>query len=287
MIKAVIDTCSVTQCGQSQLTTAVLTYPRMIHSELLTHSAFARNAASSRAIPVSKFVKAVVDDPAGFEQYGAANKGMTAPLLMDEEDAIEFRYDWNKLSKTAVRFANKWKEKAAKQLVNRALEPWMHMTTVLTGDDRAWGNFFALRAEASADPTFQVLAYRALDAYLKAEPRQLGYGEWHIPMISDEDRKKLKHEDQLIRSVANCCRVSYTNHDKKHDIKDDRALYANVLKHGHMSPFAHQARASLFDGRYKRFVSYRETLKADVRSMSKRQLRTLLAKKPEWITLQG
>lgn len=34
-----------------RLVTVEATYPRFIHSELMTHRAFARNAASSRAIP--------------------------------------------------------------------------------------------------------------------------------------------------------------------------------------------------------------------------------------------
>ena len=53
-----------------RITTALWTYPRYLHAEVMTHRAFARNAASSRAIPISKFVEAVSTNPATFEQYG-------------------------------------------------------------------------------------------------------------------------------------------------------------------------------------------------------------------------
>lgn len=46
-----------------RLTTFQLTYPRFIHSELLTHRMFSRNSASSRAIPVEKLIRQVLDDP--------------------------------------------------------------------------------------------------------------------------------------------------------------------------------------------------------------------------------
>lgn len=287
MIKTKIDTFSVNEAGNT-LMTAVLTYPRMIHSEVLTHSALVRNAASSRAIPVQRFIDAVVEDPAGFEQYGAANKGMTAQDLMSEEDVIQFRYEWVALSKTAVRFASNWKTRAAKQLVNRALEPWMHMTAVITGDAVGWGNFFALRAEASADPTFQVLAYRLLDRYVNATPTKLKSGQWHLPLISQADRAELSLINARARSVANCCRVSYTRHTTERSIEEDIRRHDGALVDGHMSPFAHQAYAaySVNTSRFKGFMTYREILAEDVRRPSMDDLRTILSRKPDWIKLE-
>ena len=43
-----------------RLTTVVLKYPRFIHSEVMTHRLFSRNAASSRAIPIEKMLDALV-----------------------------------------------------------------------------------------------------------------------------------------------------------------------------------------------------------------------------------
>ena len=47
----------------NRITTYLLTYWRAIHSELLTHRMFSRNAASSRAIPFAKMVKDIQEDP--------------------------------------------------------------------------------------------------------------------------------------------------------------------------------------------------------------------------------
>ena len=47
----------------NRITSVLLTYPRFIHSELLTHRMFSRNSASSRAIPFAKMVKMVQKDP--------------------------------------------------------------------------------------------------------------------------------------------------------------------------------------------------------------------------------
>lgn len=47
----------------NRITTFLLTYPRFIHSELMTHRVFSRNSASSRAIPFEKMVKMIEEDP--------------------------------------------------------------------------------------------------------------------------------------------------------------------------------------------------------------------------------
>ena len=46
-----------------RITSYLLTYPRFIHAELMTHRLFSRNSASSRAIPFEKMVKMVQEDP--------------------------------------------------------------------------------------------------------------------------------------------------------------------------------------------------------------------------------
>ncbi len=47
----------------NRITTMILTYPRIIHSEFMTHRMFSRNAASSRAVPAAKLIQAVKDNP--------------------------------------------------------------------------------------------------------------------------------------------------------------------------------------------------------------------------------
>ena len=47
---------SVSSINGKRITTFCIEYPRLIHSEFMTHRMFSRNAASSRAIPFSKMV---------------------------------------------------------------------------------------------------------------------------------------------------------------------------------------------------------------------------------------
>lgn len=50
-------------CNGHRITTMLLTYPRFIHGEVMTHRLFSRNSASSRAIPFEKMVKMVEENP--------------------------------------------------------------------------------------------------------------------------------------------------------------------------------------------------------------------------------
>ena len=61
-IEAKIVADSINKQGD-RITTFLLTYPRFIHSELMTHRMFSRNSASSRAIPFEKMVKDVLENP--------------------------------------------------------------------------------------------------------------------------------------------------------------------------------------------------------------------------------
>ena len=50
--------------------------PRIIWAEALTHRLFSRNAASSRAIPVSRMIEMVREKPAMPVRFGANQAGM-------------------------------------------------------------------------------------------------------------------------------------------------------------------------------------------------------------------
>src|SRR4051812_25355231 len=61
-----------------RLVSAIWRYPRYIHSEVMTHRVFSRNAASSRAIPLKKMIAAVGKTPAIPDFWGKNQKGMQA-----------------------------------------------------------------------------------------------------------------------------------------------------------------------------------------------------------------
>lgn len=282
--KVILDTRS--RAGKT-ITTMELTYPRFIHAELMTHRVFSRNAASSRAIPIKKMIWSVVNNPAMPMKWGRNKAGMQADDDLSYMHCFLCRRIW---------LASRWFAIAAvwlmyfiglhKQVANRLLEPWMHMTVVVTSTE--WGNFFCLRAHKDAQPEFQVLAYRTLNAYLHSVPVEADY---HFPYLPDsfENLTGWTMEDAAYASVANCARVSYTNQGVVKTALKDRKLHDRLLKAGHMSPFEHVAYAlANRDERSGNFVGwkqYRKTLPNECRQAETSRLRDILRDRPSWVTL--
>lgn len=153
-----------------RLTTMELRYPRIIHSEFMTHRAFSRNAESSRARPFDAMVQAVMDDPFVPLSWGTEKPGMQAgePLSSEEDinlakslwlDALHRVID----GAMGLRDEKLLSRKVHKSIVNRLLEPWSYITVVCTATE--WSNFFRLRLHGDAEVHFQALA-RAMKAAL-------------------------------------------------------------------------------------------------------------------------
>ena len=64
------------------------------NSEYMTHRAFSRNAASSRAIPVEKMIHNVETNPVIPLHWGANQKGMQAYSELEIDDQINCEEDW-------------------------------------------------------------------------------------------------------------------------------------------------------------------------------------------------
>jgi thymidylate synthase ThyX len=283
MIKAQIVADSLAPSGV-RLTTFVLTYPRFIHAEFMTHRVFSRNASSSRAIPVKKQIQEVIDNPVIPLAFTKNQKGMQGGEALDGEAHEKAVAAWLEGRDRAVEVANKLADlEVHKQYANRVLEPWAHITVVVTGTD--WDNFFALRCHSAAQPEIHALADQMYGQYVLNKPTNLAEGQWHLPFMSKEDRPDafayldygddgsnatLKDVDVLMvkRSVARCARVSYKNHDGTNtSVEQDLSLYDRLLgsKPIHASPAEHQAMAvgdpSVRSGNLRGWVQYRKTLR--------------------------
>jgi thymidylate synthase ThyX len=77
-----------------RLTTMVATFPRIVLSEFNTHRAFSRNSASSRAIPVSKQIRRVMQHPFVPDQFGINQPGMQATEYLTGEKHAQARAEW-------------------------------------------------------------------------------------------------------------------------------------------------------------------------------------------------
>ena len=271
-------TAKVIQHSVSQgisLITFELEYPRFIHSELMTHRVFSRNAASSRAIPISKMMEQILLNPAKPVYWGLDMKGMKAKLAhLEPEKCIGV---WEEAALAALSQARKLESLGLhKQIVNRVLEPFQTMKTIVTSTE--WDNFYNLRAHRDAQPEFKVLAEEMQSAAKESVPFLLNAEEWHVPYVSryrcpeyenifyyidNEDQTELTLKQALMISSSCCAQVSYRvlddSLDKAQAIHDH--LVSSVPMHA--SPFEHQAmpaKHNEFHANFKGWSQYRAKL---------------------------
>lgn len=234
MIDAKIITDSI--ANGIRITTMELCYPRFIHSEMMTHRMFSRNAASTRAIPTNKFIELCTAMPI---HWGKNIPGMQAREEIENiEDAKIWWSEVNDCITENVKFAiNKYN--LHKQVVNRLLEPFQWISVIVTSTE--WDNFFHLRNHCDAQPEIRMLAKHIQRALDDSVPNKLEYGEWHLPYITKNEFIILDNYGILIKcSVARCARVSYLNHDASYpNVEKDILLADKLLQAGHMSPMEH------------------------------------------------
>jgi thymidylate synthase ThyX len=253
---------SVTEYG-SRLTTFALRYPRFIHAEFMTHRVFSRNASSSRAIPVAKIIEQVKTNPVIPEYWGKNQKGMQARNELTAEDETEAKRVWLVARDLAVCQAEELVEIGLhKQIVNRILEPWSHISVVVTATE--WANFLMLRCHPDAQPEIRILAEQMRDLYFGQQPTKIRADQWHLPFVMPEEYREHSRLDLIKASVARCARVSYLTHDNESpELWADVKLHDRLFASKHMSPFEHQAHPgdpSRFSGNLKGWIQYRKTI---------------------------
>ena len=146
LISAKIVADSLNQFGE-RITTMKLIFPRIILAELNTHRMFNRNSASSRAIPLHKMVKEVMEKPFVPIAWQKDHKGMQGNDYFQSEtgeNVHKLVEGWLDARNSAVQIATGLNNSnVTKQLCNRLLEPFMYHTVLVTATE--WENFFELR----------------------------------------------------------------------------------------------------------------------------------------------
>ena len=141
---------SVNPAGQ-RLTTFVLRFPRFVLSEFNTHRMFSRNASSSRAIPTTKLMQQLREDPVVPVEWGRNQAGMQAREVLDAVAASAAEAEWLAARDAALAHAEQLRAIGAhKQIVNRVLEPWMWTSVIVSST--TYDNFFTLRCHPDAQP---------------------------------------------------------------------------------------------------------------------------------------
>lgn len=244
MIQAKIIADSISPAGK-RITSYELRYPRFILAELNTHRALSRSTSSSRAIPTAKLLEQVLASPAGPVEWGKNQSGMQAKELLEGEDLAEAQQVWLEAASDAAFQAKMLAEIGVhKQIVNRVLEPFLFVNTIVTGTD--WENFFSLRAHPDADPTIRDLAYAIREAQEASTPRVIHpwQGRFHAPYILEDEWDTLSRQEIAISSAARCARVSYLRHDgAKPVFEGDYTLFEKlaISRPVHASPLEHVA----------------------------------------------
>ena len=265
---AKVVTDSISEEGK-RITTLQCRYWRGIHAELMTHRAFARNAASSRAIPFLSYVQSGSGGPSMNQLSPKCtvatlqNDRFVPEFIGTEQKGMQAGDELEEMRKhTAQRIIHEMMDKVMddckklyelgvhKSIINRYLEPWSYITVVITATE--WDNFFKLRCHPAAEKHFQKLALQMQAAMVESKPTLIEYGRWHLPYVDETDTENIRTgmdgnawEVMKKVSAARCARVSYLTHDGKRDIKADLALAERLLNPGdgaiHASPFEHVA----------------------------------------------
>ena len=251
-------------------------YPRFIHAEIMTHRVFSRNARSSRAVPVSKMIEEVKTTPVVPWHWGLNQSGMQAKMecmnsvVLYEEVPVDRKFAWNYAARKAVSVAEAFAAAGYhKQIVNRILEPFMWIDTLITATD--WDNFFELRCHEDAEPHLQDLANLMKRQIENTEHQELKDGEWHLPYIKPEEKDEWNTETLLKLSAARCARISYSPFNGESNIEKEMERYDRLINSHpmHASPIEHQAKATSECKRYANFsggwIQYRTIVEGETR----------------------
>jgi thymidylate synthase ThyX len=222
-----------------RLTTLEVTFPRFVLAEFNTHRSLSRNSASSRAVPTSKLIERVENDPVVPLEWGRNKAGMSASETLTEEEGVAALQEWLLARDDAVAHARRLLElKVHKQELNRILEPFLWHTVIVTATQ--WRNFFELRTAPNAQPEIRQAALLMHEAMAASAAQSISDGDWHTPLLQDDERY-LDVETRKRVSAARCARVSYLTHEGKREIAKDLELCERLKQDRHLSPFEHVA----------------------------------------------
>ncbi|CAM6055351.1 unnamed protein product [Sphagnum tenellum] len=281
-----------------------------------TDEDYSRNSASSRAIPVKRMIEAVRKDPFIPLVWGKNVAGMQAKEELTGVHLHRAQFEWQQALEDALRHAENmcdldWEDTSNpaaigvhKQIVNRILEPYAHITVLVTST--TWDNFFKQRIHPDAEPHIRMLAEAmkvALDESQAKEiivPYQDRLTSWmyppllvlkniHTPYVDDAEKEEIVYDLQeldcfsseeivnkvLNLSVARCASTSYNTVEgtqmtlEKSEEIVKKLLRSDVL---HASPFEHIAfpdpngdNKNLW-GNFQGFIQYRKLIEQEMAS---------------------
>lgn len=250
-----VDVVQASQCAVTGklIHTLLLEYPRVIHSQLLTHGVFSKGCSSSRAVPINAAIDNVKGNPAKYLWTGK-QAGMQGVTLEDSSVAIHSAELIHVMARenaiTAVRMLDAIG--IHKQNACRYLEPFQNIRVVLTSTE--WENWDWLRIDEAAQPEIHKLAVMMKEARDTADVMVLQPGQWHVPFVTrildtqgditywDTTTDTMLTEAEAINiSMSSCAQTSYRKTDYSLEKAED--MYGKLFGGAkiHASPAEHQA----------------------------------------------
>lgn len=240
---------SVSEAG-IELVTFEVNYPHAIHKDIMTHR-WARNFQSFRAFPPEKVIAQIEADPFIPEKFDTRVVGMgQGEPHPDQALALAI---WMRHVQDSLATARQLLELGlAKAQVNFPIQDLAFIRGIITTTLPQLENFFGLRLDTDEDgnpmarPEVHKIAAMMQEVYVASEPFELHDGDWHLPLVSDDEITggsapiTIDWDYWKKVSVGRCARVSYLTHDGVRDPDKDVALHDSLMKNGHMSPFEHQ-----------------------------------------------
>lgn len=218
---------------EDRLTTIECTFHRFILPEVNTYRMWSRSAMSSRAIKLKDRIQEVRNNPAIPIYWGREQIGMVAAEELSEEEKARAEILWLEAADDAAMHAEKLGEvEVHKQTASRVLEPFLWQTNVISSTQ--WDNMFKQRIHPDAQPEFKALAEKIKLAIDNSVPEFINLGDWHLPYITEEDRKEFDIEDLKRISVARVARTSYGKGkawNPEKDLKLENRLFTADPKH--------------------------------------------------------
>lgn len=270
-----------------EIITYKLTYPRCIHSELMTYHMMSVNSASSRAIPVDKLISVIEETPFYPCYFQLQHKGMQGNFYADYSVEQRSFKHWNEALHNSVKIAKDLSEDVTKQLVNRLIEPYQYHCCLMTGTRESFEHLFEQRCpiynveclkftskkesielyphlkdmtelewlqcnSGQAEIHFMDLAEKMYDALNESTPVIMKEDEWHIP-FSDrpEFTPEMSLKDKIILSCAITARTSYTviSDNETLTLEKAKSIYNKCVQLGHNSVVSHCAKCMTDDER--------------------------------------
>lgn len=253
---------SISEDG-NRVTTMEIVFHRFCLAEFNTHCIFARNSASSRAIPVKKQLQRVREELAWPVSWPKEQKGMQGGEELTGADLTAARSEWQRASETAANSVELLQTIGLhKSVTNRLLEPFMWHTAIVTAS--SYENFFGLRVSPQAQPEIFVVASLMQEQYRKSVPKALKPGEWHLPYILDDEKSALSTIPDSLRqiSAARCARVSYLTQAGVRDPSEDIKMFERLTSEDppHASPLEHPCTPAPWNQHVVQVMDFRQSM---------------------------